>query len=327
MFSTFAQKQTMRLIFVSILLAFTSANFAQKTRTVAFYNVENLFDTIDGVNDDAEYLPSAKSQWITKRYEEKLSHIRKVLTEIGKPIVAGFSEIENVNVVRDIVKNQKDFKNYGVVHYDSKDARGIDVAMIYDSSKLKLQQSGFIRYILPGDTAATSRDIVWAKYKIKKETFFMLVNHWPSRRSGVTESEAKRVKAAESAKSFIDSVLAINKNAKIILMGDLNDYPQDKAPQLISKSLSPMIIKESGKFGGTYSYKGQWEIIDHIFVSEGLKNMGRAKVVANSGKIHSFPYLLEEYKGNIVPFRTYAGTKYLGGYSDHLPVSIEISVP
>jgi endonuclease/exonuclease/phosphatase family metal-dependent hydrolase len=88
-----------------------------------------------------------------------------------------------------------------------------------------------------------------------------------------------------------------------------------------------MIVKESGKFGGTYSYKGEWEIIDHIFVSEGLKNMGRAKAIANSGKIHSFPYLLEEYKGNIVPFRTYAGTKYLGGYSDHLPVSIEISVP
>jgi len=317
----------MRLLLVSTLLVLAFNNNAQKTRTISFYNVENLFDTIDGVNDDAEFLPTAKSQWITKRYEEKLTHIRTVLTELGKPIIAGFGEIENSQVVRDIIRNQKDFKNYGLVHYDSKDARGIDVAMIYDSCKLKLQQSGLIRFVLPGDTIATSRDIVWAKYKFKKELIFVLVNHWPSRRSGVEASDPKRMKAAESAKSFIDSVLTTDKNAKIILMGDLNDHPEDKAPQLIAKSLSPMIVKESGKFGGSYNYKGEWEIIDHVFVSEGLKNTGKVKVIPNSGKINAFPYLLEEYKGQIVPFRTYAGSKYLGGYSDHLPVSIEISVP
>lgn len=317
----------MRFLLVSTLLVLAFTNFAQKTRTISFYNVENLFDTIDGVNDDAEFLPTAKSQWITKRYEEKLTHIRTVLAEMGTPIVAGFGEIENAQVVRDIVRNQKEFKNYGVVHYDSKDARGIDVAMIYDSCKLKLQQSGLIRFVLPGDTVATSRDIVWAKYKLKKESIFVLVNHWPSRRSGVEASDPKRMKAAESAKTFIDSVLIIDKNAKIILMGDLNDHPEDKAPQLIAKSLSPMIVKESGKFGGSYNYKGEWEIIDHIFVSEGLKNAGKVKIIPNSGKINAFPYLLEEYKGQIVPFRTYAGSKYLGGYSDHLPVSIEISVP
>ena len=317
----------MRFLLVSTLLVLAFTNFAQKTRTISFYNVENLFDTIDGVNDDAEFLPTAKSQWITKRYEEKLTHIRTVLAEMGTPIVAGFGEIENAQVVRDIVRNQKEFKNYGVVHYDSKDARGIDVAMIYDSCKLKLQQSGLIRFVLPGDTVATSRDIVWAKYKLKKESIFVLVNHWPSRRSGVEASDPKRMKAAESAKVFIDSVLTTNKNAKIILMGDLNDHPEDRAPQLIAKSLSPMIVKESGKFGGSYNYKGEWEIIDHIFVSEGLKNSGKVKIIPNSGKINAFPYLLEEYKGQIVPFRTYAGSKYLGGYSDHLPVSIEISVP
>ncbi len=317
----------MRFLLVSTLLVFAFNNFAQKTRTISFYNVENLFDTIDGVNDDAEFLPTAKSQWITKRYEEKLTHIRRVLTEMGTPIISGFGEIENAQVVRDIVRNQKEFKNYGVVHYDSKDARGIDVAMIYDSCKLKLQQSGLIRFVLPGDTVATSRDIVWAKYKLKKESIFVLVNHWPSRRSGVEASDPKRMKAAESAKVFIDSVLTTNKNAKIILMGDLNDHPEDRAPQLIAKSLSPMIVKESGKFGGSYNYKGEWEIIDHIFVSEGLKNSGKVKIIPNSGKINAFPYLLEEYKGQIVPFRTYAGSKYLGGYSDHLPVSIEISVP
>jgi hypothetical protein len=161
----------MRFLLFTLLIISFSSSFAQKTRTVAFYNVENLFDTIDGTNDDAEFLPAAKAQWISKRYEEKLSHIRQVLTEIGNPLIAGFVEIENANVVRDIIKNQSAFKNYGLVHYDSKDARGIDVAMIYDSCKLKLQQSGLIRFVLPGDTIPTSRDIVWAKYKLKKESF------------------------------------------------------------------------------------------------------------------------------------------------------------
>jgi len=317
----------MRILIFSLFLLALTCTFAQKTRTISFYNVENLFDTIDGLNDDAEYLPGAKSQWITKRYEEKLSHIRQVLNDMGKPIISGFGEIENANVIRDIIKNQKEYKNYGVVHYDSKDARGIDVALIYDSVKLKLLQSGIIRYVLPGDTTPTSRDIVWSKYKSKKETFFVLVNHWPSRRGGVEASENRRIKAAESAKSFIDSVLTTDKNAKIILMGDLNDYPKDKSTQLIAKSLSPMIVKESGKFGGSYNYKGEWEIIDHIFVSEGLKNSGKIKAVPNSGVIHSFPYLLEEFKGEVVPFRTYVGTKYLGGYSDHLPVSIKVLIP
>lgn len=317
----------MRLIILTFTLLFSIIGFSQKTKSVAFYNVENLFDTIDGVNDDAEYLPSSKSQWISTRYESKLSNIRQVLNDMGMPVIAGFCEVENANVVRDIIKNQKTFKNYGLVHYDSKDARGIDVAMIYDSSKLKMLESGFIRFILPGDTTATSRDIVWAKYKVKKEILYVLVNHWPSRRSGAEVSELKRVKAAESANQFIDSVLNTNKTAKIILMGDLNDSPTNKAPLIIARTLSPMIINESGKFGGTYNYKGQWEIIDHIFVSKGLNNSGKLKVIPNSGKIHSFPYLMEEYKGVIVPFRTYAGSKYLGGYSDHLPVSIEITMP
>jgi len=315
----------MRLFFIFILFV-SSSFFAQKTRTIAFYNTENLFDTLDGTNDDAEFLPASKSQWTSKRYEEKLAHIRQVLETLNKPIVAGFSEVENANVVRDIIRNQKNFKGYGVVHYDSKDARGIDVAMIYDSSKLKLLQSGFIRFVLPGETEATTRDIVWAKYKLKKETFFVMVNHWPSRRSGTDTSEPKRIAAAENARKFIDSLQTVEPSSKIVLLGDLNDYPEDKAPQLLAEKLTPMITKASGQFGGTHNYKDEWGVLDHIYVSKSMEQ-GKLKVVPNSGKINSFPFLLTEYKGKTVPFRTYAGEKYLGGYSDHLPVSIEISLP
>jgi predicted extracellular nuclease len=111
-------------------------------------------------------------------------------------------------------------------------------------------------------------------------------------------------------------------------MGDLNDYPTDKAPQLIDEKLNPLITKESGEFGGSHNYKETWDVLDHIFVSPSLQNSKKGfKVCSSSGKIHSFSFLLTEYKGQIVPFRTYGGSTYLGGYSDHLPVSIELSWP
>jgi endonuclease/exonuclease/phosphatase family metal-dependent hydrolase len=168
-----------------------------------------------------------------------------------------------------------------------------------------------------------------------------MVNHWPSRRGGTDESDAKRVAAAQVASHFIDSLNQekINQcmlNAKgqpvtnfigttenIIFLGDLNDYPDNRGPQLIAERLSPMISQSSGPTKGTHFYNNEWGVLDHIFVSKGFIT-AKQNVVPNSGEIHNFPFLMEEYKGNIQPKRTYAGNKYLGGYSDHLPVSIEI---
>ena len=159
-----------KIIISSTFLLCCISLSAQKTSTIAFYNVENLFDTIDGTNDDAEFLPSAKNAWNSIRYMEKLKHIREVLNTAEKPLIAGFCEIENADVVRDIYMNQKDFKSYALVHHDSKDARGIDVAMIYDKSKLTLVSDGIIRFVLPGDSLPSSRDILWAKFKHKSES-------------------------------------------------------------------------------------------------------------------------------------------------------------
>lgn len=329
-----------KLVFILLTLPFVCIqNWAQKTSKIAFYNVENLFDTIDNPNDDAEFLPSAKNEWNTKKYEEKLSHIREVLLAIGKPVIAGFSEIENAGVVRDIIRNQKDFKTYGLVHYESPDARGIDVALIYDSSKLKLLQSDRIRFILPGEEKATTRDILWAQFGYKKSSFYVMVNHWPSRRGGTDESDAKRVFAANVAAKFIDSLNWMKQAAllnslkgkpvsiaqvheNLIFLGDLNDHPENTAPLIIDERLDPKITKDSGPTHGTHFYNNEWGILDHIYVSTQFSC--KTQVVPNSGKIYNFPFLMEEYKGNIQPKRTYAGTKYLGGYSDHLPVSIDI---
>lgn len=315
----------MKLVLFSTLLFFTigCAVSQKKTESIAFYNVENLFDTQDGPNDDAEFLPEAKNQWSKERYEEKLSHIRKVLGDLSYPMLVGFCEIENEGVLKALISGDQNLSNFGTVHYESPDARGIDVGFIYNKSKLSVLSSGKIRFTLPGDSEPKSRDIVWGKFLSKKDTLFALVNHWPSRRTD--DSEPKRIKAAESARVFIDSVLKVNPNAKIVFMGDLNDHPSDKAPQLISAKLNPMISKACGEFGGTHQYKNEWDVLDHIMVSPGFQK-GKLKALANSGKIHSFPYLIEEYKGNKQPFRTYVGAKYLGGYSDHLPVSIQVKM-
>jgi len=308
-----------------VVLLFCSISFGQKTEKIAFYNVENLFDTIDGPNDDKEFLPNAASVWDFKKYREKINHIQQVIVDLNYPIAIGFCEIENRDVLNDLRKKKK-FKQYKISHIDSEDPRGIDVGLLYNASKLKLIDNGIIRFTLPAEEKPSTRDILWSKLALKKDTLFILVNHWPSRRSGTADSEPKRLFAAKNAKGFLDSILTINNSTKIIFMGDLNDYPEDKAPQLISQVLIPQISKQSGSLGGTHQYKGEWNILDHIMISEGMKN-GKVKLIDKSGKIHEFPYLLEVYKGNKQPFRTYVGTKYLGGYSDHLPVSIDILVP
>jgi predicted extracellular nuclease len=313
-----------QLLFILIITIFMGNSLGQKTRSVAFYNVENLFDTLDGPNDDAEFLPAAKNQWNAARYEEKLTHIREVLLAMGKPLVCGFSEVENASVVRAIIANQEAFKSYGIVHYESPDARGIDVAMIYDSSKLKLLASNYIRFILPGETKATTRDILWAQFSYKKHPFYVMLNHWPSRRGGTDESDEKRVAAAKIACNFIDSVQKANAYP-IIFLGDLNDHPENNAPKLIDERLDPMITKESGPTKGTHFYNNEWGILDHIYVSANFIDKKNG-VVSNSGQIHNFPFIMEEYKGTIQPKRTYAGSKYLGGYSDHLPVSIQLKI-
>jgi predicted extracellular nuclease len=310
-----------------VLLFISFWGTSQNTRKIAFYNVENLFDTIDGANDDAEFLPSSKLNWNGTRYTEKIAHINQVMKELNTPLIMGFCEVENVQVLRDVIKSSEGAKTYGTVHYDSPDARGIDVGMIYDSSVLRLERSGYLRFTLPGQDKPSTRDILWAKYSLGKDTLFAMINHWPSRRSGQDESQPNRLKAAETARHFIDSLLEKNQHTKIIFMGDLNDYPTDPAPQMISEKLTPMILPESGEFGGTHNYNNEWDVLDHIMVSPAFLKKKGFKALKSSGEIHSFEYLITEYKGQMVPFRTYGGNKYLGGYSDHLPVSINVSLP
>ena len=306
-----------------LLLSLSIFSFGQKERTIAFYNVENLFDTLDTPNkSDSEFLPNGKKEWNSEKYNTKIKHINQVIDAIESPLIIGLCEVENKNVVLDIVKNGQLSCTHAVVHAESRDQRGIDNAIIYDKSALLLEEKGTIRFNIPGDRP--TRDILWARFTARKTSFYLMVNHWPSRYGGAEESEPKRMIAAENARLFIDSLIQNDPKVRIIFMGDLNDHPENAAPQMIQEQLSPMITTESGKYQGTHNYRGQWGILDHIMVSDSFLKKRGTRIVKNSGTIHSFNFLIVEYRGNEVPARTYGGKKYLNGYSDHLPVSIKI---
>lgn len=309
-------------LFISLFLI--SCN-AQKIERIAFYNVENLFDTINGPNNDEEFLPTGKKEWNSKRYNTKINHINQIICELKTPMLIGLCEIENKQVIQDIINNNKKLKHYKSIHFNSLDARGIDVGLIYHTKKLTLLDKGIIRFNLPEQDTPKSRDILWAKLSYKKEVFYAMVNHWPSRRGGTEKSAPKRIKAASKAKEFIDSLLSININTKVILLGDLNDYPSNRSVTKLKEIMTPCITKESNQYGGTNSYRGKWNILDHIMISKGFQNM-KLRIKPESGKIYTPDHLITEYKGNKVPFRTYGGSKYLNGYSDHLPVYIELSL-
>jgi len=319
----------MKIAYLLLFLTLSSTSvFAQDLNSkVLFYNVENLFDTLDTPEkNDQEFLPDGNREWNSARYQEKLDHINQVINDLDNPVIIGLCEIENKAVVEDIVKSEDLAGTHAIVHHESLDKRGIDNAIIYDSTQLTLIEDGIVRFDMP-EKSSPSRDIVWAKFERGEEELIVMVNHWPSRRGGQMISEPKRLVAANAAAEFIDSLQNAHKKVQIVFMGDLNDYPTDRAPKMISDRLTPLITEKSGGYEGTNCYRGEWNILDHIMVSKSaLKKKGDISINKKSGVINEFEYLLTEYKGNIVPFRTYGGGKYLEGYSDHLPVSVEITL-
>lgn len=311
-----------------ILLSFIAitSSCAQNTRTIAFYNIENLFDTIDGPNDDAEFLPNGKNKWTSERYLTKLKRINEVIDVMQNPILIGLCEIENKKVVEDLFRASSKRSTYEIVHSESVDARGIDVAMAYDPSVLTLKKTGIIRFKLDNPEHPYTRDILWSKFVYGRDTVVAMVNHWPSRSGGQVESEPNRLKASAKANEFIDSLMLVSPKTMIVFMGDLNDYPTNMSAQLVAERLTPMISKASGKFEGTYNYRGEWDVLDHIMVSKNFFKGKNVKVVKKSGKILSPDFIITDYKGNLIPKRNYGGANYLDGYSDHLPVLIEVKV-
>lgn len=315
----------------------------QKIRIV-FYNPENIFDTINNPNtNDEEFLPEGKNKWDSKKYDIKLRHIARVVNEIndGKGAdIVGFSEIENKNVLEDLTtKTELKKYKYGIVHYDSPDERGIDVALIYKKDIYSVNDSKAFNIHFPFDTIERTRDILLVKGTVNKNKLYILVNHWPSRRGGEIESESKRVFVAERVRQIVDSISKKESDVSFVIMGDLNDTPKNKSVKEGLKATSDSTtskatnlfnlverLEKEGK--GSHYYKGEKNMLDNLIVSTNLIGGKKLFVYANGGTIFEQDWLMERHpkSGEIQPFRTFVGPKFIGGYSDHLPVYFDLYV-
>lgn len=306
---------------------------------IGFYNLENLFDTEDDADiRDEEYLPEGKNEWTEERYKEKVTNMAKVLGQMANGAdVVGVVEVENRKVLEDLVAAPAMARHrYQIVHFDSPDGRGIDVALLYKPSAFKAFAFDKIQLKDNKNPDFKTRDMLWVKGLYHGDTLNVVVNHWPSRRGG---KEDKRILAAQILRNKVDSVQKINPAAKIILMGDFNDDPSNKSVKkvlLAGGKLSK--LAPNGLFNtsmatfkqgfGTLFYRGAWNLFDQIIVSQSLLKDNAAKYHYMDKSFSVFaPNWMRvpdgEYKG--APLRTFSYGVYQKGYSDHFPVYILIT--
>lgn len=311
-----------------------------KPERVIFYNVENLFDTIDNPEtDDAEYLPTSKNQWNTMKYQMKLKHTSETLAALLdtiQPLVIGLSEIEDDKVLEDLLAQPVLTKfNFGVVHRDSPDERGIDCALLYNKDAINESFSAFIPINFPFDTADKTREIVYLKGYINEgEPLWFFVNHWPSRLGGKEKSDAKRAYVAQVLKDKIENIYLGEKYARVVVMGDFNDNPNDSTLSILSvvnknsraEEMVNMMKPMQTRNEFSLRYKEENDIFDQFIVSKNLLDKRNPYFMRPEGAhIFNAPFLLFNHpKHGLIPNRTYAQGKWVGGYSDHLPVYFDV---
>ena len=316
---------------------FKSKKKDQKAYTVAFYNLENLFDTVDDPNTfDDDYTAKGQFKWTKKRYFKKIKKLSSVMKQLGTdksffpPALIGVAEIENKKVLTDLIysKNLRNF-HYDFVQYDSPDDRGIDVALLYNKQLFEfLSSKVHPLYIedLEGKRDFT-RDVLQVTGNLNGERINILVNHWPSRRDGAEESEYKRMKASKLNRNIIAQIRKENSDAKIIIMGDFNDNPTNKSIQnLIKDDFYNPMQRLLAKGKGTLTYDDEWYLFDQIIFTKNFFDI--------KPNTHSFKYaevfdrdFLKIYRGKNKgkPFRTYIWKWYQGGFSDHFPVYVYLN--
>lgn len=313
---------------------------------IASYNVENLFDTKhDSLKSDYDFTPDGNYHWTNYRYWQKQNKIAKVITSIGgwePPAIVGLYEVENLHVLLNLVNNTSlEPLRYRIIHHESPDRRGIDVAMIYRPEKVEIIEERAFPIRFPFDTNGRTRDILYVKARILySDTIIMFFNHWPSRYGGQFATEPKRIFVAKMLKKMTDSIEKANPCAKVMILGDLNDFPSDlslveglqvKPPSAYTrKGLIDLMIPMQAAGQGTHYYKGEtggeWNMLDHIIVSRSLLwDCSGAFVKDNKAYIFKPNFLLETNADNVlVPYRTYLGMRYNGGFADHLPVYVDL---
>lgn len=308
-----------------------------ETFTIAFYNTENLFDIYNNQSkNDRDYLPNSDKLWTKKRYQNKLDNIGLSISKIGHPetnglpSIIGLAEIENGKVIQDLLDTMhlKDVP-YDFVHFNSKDERGIDVALVYNKSEFTVTHSEIfaLTFEKPEGGNDFTRDILLVTGTLKGETISVLVNHWSSRRVGTEQTEAKRLQSSKKVSHIITAIQAKQVDAKIIIMGDFNDDPHCKSiVQLIENHnlYNPMKTLRSYN-RGSLVHDRKWHLFDQILFTMPFFESRKNYLEFDSAHIFDADFLKEtkgKYRG--APLRTYAGYEHKGGFSDHFPVFITL---
>ncbi len=311
---------------------------------VAFYNLENLFDTEDDPNNwgDDEFLPNGKMRYTEAIYQKKLQNLAKVLSEIATdkipdgPAFIGVAEIENEKVLQDLVKQPKlKDRAWRVVHFESNDYRGIDVGLLYNPKYFKVIDAQSLPVDLSVDgKKETTRDILYVTGILGGDTVAVFVNHWPSRRGGEAASAWKRMKAASICKEIINAKVKENPNYKAIIMGDLNDDPvSPSVANTLGASDNKAKLKPGGLYNpwtafykkgiGTLGYGDSWNLFDQIIISQAFLNKNVGGWQYFKAEIFNPNYLKSNfgrYKG--YPHRSFSNDSWIDGYSDHFPTYI-----
>lgn len=330
-----------------VILFFSFAGFTQNPQEnqsglrIAFYNVENLFHPEDdSLKADEEFTPEGMRYWTTYKYYQKINNISKVLIALGEwdpPAIVGLCEIENIKCLNDLIYNSplKKF-GYEIIHYESPDNRGIDVALLYRKEYINILHSHPYQPVFE-DGSRPTRDILYVKGLAQKDTIHLFVNHWPSRYGGQLETAPKRDAAAYLLKSKFDSILNIQPTAAIIAMGDFNDHPEDNSMKAIMKAqksaenlskddLINLVWHFEDQEKGTHKYQHEWGILDQFIVSQSMLQDNGLHTSFDHCYIFDHSMLLEAEPDGIGtrPNRTFIGMQFHGGYSDHLPIYLDV---
>lgn len=342
---------TMKKIIFLLLALLPTLAAAQKSSdkyevaAIGFYNLENLFDTIDSpTTNDIDFTPTGRLLWNTEKYISKQANMARVISELAADFtpdgiaVLGVAEVENRKVLDDLVQEPAlKNRNYQVVHFDSPDERGIDCGFLYNPKYFRIRGAKPFPVALKQDSSTDyTRDIIYMAGELVGEPIHLLVGHWPSRRGGEAGSAWMRAAAADVCRHIADSIFAINPSAKIIIMGDLNDDPNSPSltknldAKISTKNLKPGELYNTSHINfssgnGTLAYRDSWNLFDQIVVSHGFVHKQTGGWQLKSSIVYRKPYLFQTdgaFAG--YPFRTYVGEIFINGYSDHLPAYLHL---
>ncbi|TCO03009.1 endonuclease/exonuclease/phosphatase family protein [Natronoflexus pectinivorans] len=335
-------------VVVALMLLFgaTQFSYAQQTRAgvIAFYNLENLYDTINDPNiRDDDFTPEGVKRWNSPKYWEKIDRLAEVISKLGShenipgPAIIGLCELENRAVLEDLVQNERiRHLNYQIVHHYGPDRRGMDVALLYQPRYFRVTSSRSVplEYYREDGSRLYTRDQLLVSGVFDGEPMHFIVNHYPSRWGGEERSRPLRVAAAQLSRALVDEILDDDPDAKVIVMGDFNDDPINESIKVHLNAHGNQRRLEEGQLYnpfeplhrrgvGTLAYRGQWNLFDQILLTQSFLNRDQEGYRYHSVRVFNESFLTrDEGRFRGYPFRSYVGNQYMGGYSDHFPVYI-----